>query len=123
MKKFFSALFTLLILAVIVFLAYTHQPFVKTQVNKVKGVYYVYKGDKAYKNNETFKAIKLYTYALELYPGHYGAWYNLGNIYVEYEDYMSALDAYSQAFKHNPRMMIARMNYGIISTQKFLLFK
>ena len=42
---------------------------------------------------------------------------NLGNIYVAYEDYHSALYAYSNAFKYNPKMMIARMNYGIISSE------
>ena len=89
-----------------------------TQIDKVRGVYYVYKGDKAYHNMKVQKAIKYYKKALALYPGHYGAWYNLGNIYVDYEDYQSALDAYSEAFKHNPKMMIARMNYGIISSEK-----
>lgn len=64
------------------------------------------------------KAIGFYNKGLKLYPQHYGAWYNLGNIYVAYEDYYSALYAYSQAFKHNPRMMIARMNYGIIASEK-----
>ena len=53
-----------------------------------------------------------------MFPNHYGAWYNLGNIYVAYEDYESALYAYSQAFKYNPKMMVARMNYGIIATEK-----
>lgn len=81
-------------------------------------MYYVYKGDRVYRSFKTQKAIGFYNRGLKLYPQHYGAWYNLGNIYVEYEDYYSALYAYSQAFKHNPRMMIARMNYGIIATEK-----
>lgn len=81
-------------------------------------MYYVYKGDNAYKNLKMDKAIKLYNTGVKYFPGHYGAWYNLGNIYVAYEDYYSALYAYSQAFKHNPKMMIARMNYGIVATEK-----
>lgn len=81
-------------------------------------MYYVYKGDKYFKQLKMQKAIKSYNRGLKLYPGHYGAWYNLGNIYVAYEDYESALYAYSKAFEYNPRLMIARMNYGIISTEK-----
>lgn len=81
-------------------------------------MYYVYQGDRAYKNLKMGKAIKFYNQGLDLFPGHYSAWYNLGNIYVAYEDYYSALHAYSQAFKYNPKMMIARMNYGIISSEK-----
>jgi superkiller protein 3 len=64
------------------------------------------------------QAIKFYNQGLRLYPEHYGAWYNLGNIYATYEDYYSSVYAYAQAFKHNPRMMIARMNYGIISSER-----
>lgn len=95
-----------------------HEHFFRVQLNKVYGMYYVYKGDKAYRSLKMHKAIKFYNEGLKLYPGHYSAWYNLGNIYVAYEDYYSALHAYSQAFKYNPNMMIARMNYGIISSEK-----
>lgn len=117
MKKFLSAIFSIAIIALIVIGVYYHQQFVLHQVDKVKGMYYVYKGDKAYKVMDTKDAIKYYNTALSLYPKHYGAWYNLGNIYVAYEDYSSALYAYSQAFKYNPKMMIARMNYGIVSSE------
>lgn len=118
MKKFFSGLFTLLILAGIGFLIYTHPDFVQRQLDKVHGVYCVYKGDKELRNHKLQKAINYYNQAVKLYPEHYGAWYNLGNIYVVYEDYYSAVDAYEQAFKHNPKMMVARMNYGIVSSEK-----
>ena len=118
MKKFLSALFSLAVIAGICVGAYFHQQFVKTQINKVRGMYYVYKGDKAYKNLQMNKAIRLYNTGVKFFPGHYGAWYNLGNIYVEYEDYYSALYAYSQAFKYNPKMMVARMNYGVVATEK-----
>lgn len=118
MKKILSALFSLFVLAGIAVAVYFNQHFVKTQIDKVRGMYFVYKGDKSYRQMEMQKAIGFYNRGLKLYPGHYGAWYNLGNIYVAYEDYYSALYAYSQAFKYNPRMMIARMNYGIIATEK-----
>ena len=70
---------------------YFNQPFVKRQINKVRGVYYVYKGDKAFRDMEMQHAIRFYNTGLRYYPQHYGAWYNLGNIYVAYEDYESAL--------------------------------
>lgn len=118
MKKLMSALFSLFVLAVICVAVYFNQQFVKTQADKVMGMYYVHKGYEAYNKLKLQEAIKYYNRGLKLYPEHYGAWYNLGNIYVEYEDYYSALYAYSQAFKYNPRMMVARISYGIIATQK-----
>ena len=118
MKKFFSGLFTLLIIAAIGGLVYLHPEFFNRQLDKVRGVYYVHKGDKALKKQKLQKAINYYNTALRLYPEHYGAWYNLGNIYVVYEDYYSAVDAYEKAFEYNPKMIIARMNYGIVSAEK-----
>ena len=118
MKKLLSALFSLFIIFAVLVAAYFNQQLLLHQFDKVKGMYYVYKGDKAYKNLEMQQAIKYYNQGLKIYPHHYGAWYNLGNIYVEYEDYYSAISAYSEAFKYNPRMMVARINYGIISSEK-----
>ncbi|MBD5403294.1 tetratricopeptide repeat protein [bacterium] len=118
MKKLLSALFSLFVLAAIVTAAYFNLDFIKAQAAKVEGMYYVYKGDKSYSKLQMQKAIGFYNKGLSIYPEHYEAWYNLGNIYVAYEDYESALYAYSQAFKYNPRMMVARMNYGIISAEK-----
>ncbi|MCM1339605.1 MAG: tetratricopeptide repeat protein [Muribaculaceae bacterium] len=118
MKKLLSALFSLAVIGAVCAAVYFNQDFSMKQVNKVKGMYYVYKGDKAYRELEMQDAINLYNRGLKLYPGHYGAWYNLGNIYASYEDYYSSVYAYSQAFKYNPRMMIARMNYGIISSER-----
>lgn len=118
MRKFFSFLLTLLIIGGIGFLIWKNPGFVQKQIDKVKAVWYVYKGDKALKRLKIQKAINFYTRAVKLYPGHYGAWYNLGNIYVVYEDYYSAVDAYENAFEHNPKMIVARMNYGIVSAEK-----
>ena len=106
------------VLAAIGVAVYFNQEVVKIQAYKVKGMYYVYKGDQAYHDMRMQKAIGYYNTALKYYPQHYSAWYNLGNIYVAYEDYYSALYAYSQAFKYNPNMMIARMNYGIVASEK-----
>lgn len=81
-------------------------------------MYYVYKGDKAYHHQDLQQAIDYYNRGLALYPEHYGAWYNLGNIYVAYEDYYSAVDAYHKAIDYNKKFTLARMNLGIISTEK-----
>jgi len=90
----------------------------KKQINKVRGMHYVAKGDKALRKAKFQKAVDLYLYGLRLYPEHYGAWLNLGNIYVAFEDYYSAVDAYENAIKYNPHYVMARMNYGIISSEK-----
>ncbi len=118
MKKFFSGLFTLLVIAAFGGLVYLHPGFFQKQIDKVRGMYYVHKGDKAFKKLKLQKAINYYNRAVALFPEHYGAWYNLGNIYVVYEDYYSAVDAYEKAFEYNPKMIIARMNYGIVSAEK-----
>ncbi len=88
------------------------------QVNKGFGLYYVYQGDKAYKAHKLEKAIKLYKQGLEKYPEHSLARCNLGNIYVKYEDYYSAVEEYEVALKHDPKFIVCRMNLGIISAEK-----
>lgn len=91
--------------------------FVK-QYHKGLGMYDVYKGDKAYRHNQLQTAIDYYNKGLSLYPEHYEAWFNLGNIYVVYEDYFSAVDAYTNAIQYNKNFTLARMNLGIILSQK-----
>lgn len=118
MRKFFSFVFTLLIIGLIAFIIWQKPALFQKQLDKVQAFWYVYKGDKEFKALNLQKAINNYNKAVRLYPGHYGAWYNLGNIYVVFEDYYSAVDAYEEAFQHNPKMMIARMNYGIVSAEK-----
>ncbi len=92
--------------------------FFDAQVNKARGMYLVYKGDKALENHKWQKSIELYKQGLSLYPEHYSAWHNLGSIYVLYEDYDAALEAYSNAIKYNPKFIVARMNYGIVAAEK-----
>lgn len=91
--------------------------FVK-QYNKVWGVWYVHKGDKAYKSQKLQDAIEYYRKGLELYPEHSSARCNLGNIYVMYEDYFSAVDEYALALKYNPKFTVCRMNLGIVLSEK-----
>ena len=88
------------------------------QVNKAFGLYYVYKGDKAYKAHKLEKAISFYKQGLEKYPEHSLARCNLGNIYVKYEDYFSAVEQYEEALKYDPKFIVCRMNLGIVSAEK-----
>lgn len=92
------------------------------QVNKIFGLYYVYKGDKAYKAHKLEKAISFYKQGLEKYPEHSLARCNLGNIYVKYEDYFSAAQEYETALQYDPKFMVCRINLGIISAEKLADF-
>ena len=108
----------IVILVGLIIFAYFNQPWCKKQINKVRGMYYVYQGDKQYRKYKTAVAIDKYKRALELYPEHYRAWYNLGNIYVVYEDYFAAVDAYEQAIKYKSNFTLARMNLGIVLAEE-----
>ncbi len=88
------------------------------QYHKCIGFYYVHKGDKAYKNKKYQRAIDYYKIALRNYPGHSRASCNLGNIYVSFENYYEAVNAYEQALKYSPNFMVCRMDLGIILSEK-----
>ena len=87
-------------------------------VNRFESMFLVYKGDRAFRKHKLAYSIEYYNRGLALFPKHYTAWYNLGNIYVVYEDYYAAVDAYTEAIKHNPKYVVARMNLGIIQAEK-----
>jgi len=82
--------------------------------------YYVWQADQAYKEGLFQEAIRKYNHAVNLYPEHYKAHYNLGNIYVVYEDYNSAVSSYEKALMANPDYLNARINLGIVLTQQIL---
>ena len=88
------------------------------QYHKCIGFYYVHKGDKAYKDKKYQKAIDNYKIALRNYPGHSRASCNLGNIYVSFENYYEAVNAYENALKYSPNFMVCRMDLGIILSEK-----
>ncbi len=117
-KKHLSKIFLALILISIAYVSIFRQDIAIHQYNKAVGMYYIYKGDKALKMHELQDAIKYYRTGLEKYPNHYNAWFNLGNIYVLYEDYFAATDAYTRAIELNDKYMLARMNLGIIFAEK-----
>lgn len=117
-KRRLRKFFTFILFVAFVASIFLYPQWYKTQINKCRGMYYVAQGDKYLRKADFQKAIDLYKLGLDYYPGHYGAWLNLGNIYVAYEDFYSALDAYEKAIHYNKNYVIARMNYGIISAEK-----
>lgn len=84
--------------------------------------YYVYLGDRQYKKGQLQDAIDYYNNALSLYPEHVKARYNLGNIYVAYEDYNAAVDCYEKTLGYFPDYLNARINLGIVLSEKLLDF-
>lgn len=122
LARFFKTLFSKTFFAILIIVCclgiFFYWGWFAKQYDKCIGMYYVYKGDKAYQKAELQKAIDYYNQGLSLYPQHYGAWFNLGNIYVTYEDYYAAADAYQKAIDYNPKYTLARMNLGIVSTEK-----
>ncbi len=117
-KKHLSKIVVGIMLVIIAYIAIFRQDIVIHQYNKAIGMYYIYKGDKALKKQDLQDAIGFYRAGLEKYPRHYNAWFNLGNLYVLYEDYFAATEAYSKAIEINDKYMLARMNLGIISAEK-----
>ena len=97
---------------------YFYQDWYKIQYDKCIGFYYVNKGDKAYRDKKYQKAVDYYKIALKKYPGHSRASCNLGNIYVSFENYYEAVNAYENALKYSPNFMVCRMDLGIILSEK-----
>ena len=89
------------------------------QINKIKGFYWVNKGDNALKKQDLHNAINYYEKGIILHPEHYRAMYNLANIYVVYEDYYKALENYEKALKVKPDYEVARIDYAIILGETF----
>ena len=123
MKRFFKKVFSLLLTVCFLFLIWHFfHGWIYNQYLKAKGIYYIYKGDQAYSQDNMAKTLEFYNRGLEYYPGHYDAWFNLGNIYAVYEDYTSAVYAYKNAIEHNPKFVMARMNLGIVYSEDLGLF-
>ena len=111
-KIFSFVLFIAFIASIFIF-----KDFYISQWNKALSFYFVYLGDNYYKKHKPQKAINSYVKALNLYPKHYRAQYNLANLYVVYEDYYSALDAYSKALQLRPDFTVARIDYAIVLSE------
>jgi len=122
MKRFFNKTFSLIFLLALIAAGYFYRDWVMEQYRHAKGVYYIYKGDQAYAADNMGKTLEFYHKGLELYPGHYEAWFNLGNIYAVHEDYYSAVDAYEKAIDAHPKYVMARMNLGIVYSEDLGMF-
>lgn len=123
MKRFFRKLISFLIFAAIIAaVCFFCRGWFIEQYHHAKGVYFIYKGDRAYAAGNMNKTLDYYTRGLELYPKHYEAWFNLGNIYAVHEDYYSAVDAYQHAIEANPKFIMARMNLGIVYSEDLGFF-
>ena len=122
LRKLFSKVTFIIFLAILIFAGYFYRDWFKEQYRHAKGTYYIYKGDQAYAADNMGKTLDYYLKGLELYPGHYEAWFNLGNIYTVHEDYYSAVDAYTRAIEANPRFVLARMNLGIVYSEDLGFF-
>ncbi len=118
LKKTISKVFALIMILLFLLSVFVFYGWYEKQINKCFGLYYVYQGDKAYKAHKLEKAIKLYKQGLEKYPEHSLARCNLGNIYVKYEDYLSAVEQYEKALEYDPKFIVCRMNLGIVSAEK-----
>ncbi|MCQ2738883.1 MAG: tetratricopeptide repeat protein [bacterium] len=122
MKRLFKKLFSLLLFALIAFGCYYFQDWFKEQYRHAKGMYYIHKGDQAYSADNMGKTLNYYLAGLNLFPKHYEAWFNLGNIYAVHEDYYAAVDAYLHAIDANPKFVMARMNLGIVYSEDLGFF-
>ncbi len=114
MRIRFKKVFILILILALCYLCYLHKDWFKEQYRHAKGTYYIYKADKAYESNNMAKTLDYYTLGLKLYPKHYDAWFNLGNIYAVHEDYYAAADAYQHAIEARPNFILAKMNLGIV---------
>ena len=118
LKKIVSKLFVVGIIAAVGASVYFAPQWYKKQYRKLWGYYYVYKGDKAYKASKYQRAVDYYMKGLEYYPEHSKARCNLGHLYVVYENYYAAAEAYNEALKYDPNYNSCRMDYGIILSEQ-----
>lgn len=122
MIRFLRKIFPLLFIFAIAAAGYFYQDWFKEQYRHAKGMYYIHKGDQAYAADNLGKTLDYYLLGTDLFPGHYEAWFNLGNIYAVHEDYYAAIDAYENAIKANPNYVMARMNLGIVYSEDLGFF-
>lgn len=119
MKNRIRDLLKILVVIVVIFMMVYQRDWIRVNViHRFESMFLIYKGDRAFRKNKWAYSIEYYNRGLALFPKHYTAWYNLGNMYVVYEDFNSAVDAYTQAIKYNPKYVVARMNLGIIQAEK-----
>jgi len=117
-KRAFQRFFGLSFFMAAIIIALIFSSVILLNLKRIGAFCYVYVGDKFYQKNEFQESIDYYNRALELFPGHVEARYNLGNIYAAYEDYDSAINCYKETLKYDPRFINARINLGIILAEE-----
>ena len=118
LKKTITKVLLVIMFLLLGFCIFFYWGWFEKQINKCFGFYYIYKGDKAQRGGNLERAIKYYKKGLEKYPEHSIARCNLGNIYVKYEDFQSAVDEYGKALEYDPKYIVCRMNRGIVASEK-----
>lgn len=117
-KQFITKVTWFGLIAIIAFMVFFFWEVIMAKVKHTIAFHLIDQGDKAYRQEKYVDAIKHYEHALVLYPEHFKARYNLGNIYVAYEDYEAAAKNYEEAIKIKPDYLKARINLGIILTEE-----
>jgi len=120
LKRALNKLFSFSLLTIILALSIMFSGVILLNFKRVQAFYYVYAGDKQARQENYDEAIKSYNKALEFFPGHVKARYNLGNIYAAYEDYESALNAYQNTLVYDPEYINARLGSGIILAEEMI---
>lgn len=115
---FFKRVFIFFFLLIAVILVYCFSETLLKYLIHGKAFYQVSLGDKSYRQENYAKAINHYKKAVELYPKHVKARYNLANIYVVYEDFPSAVNEYKTVLKQDPSYLNAGINLGIVFAEK-----
>jgi len=117
-KRAFRRLFGFSFFMAAIVLALIFSSVILLNIKRLGAFAYVYVGDKFYQKSEYQESIDYYNRALELFPGHVEARYNLGNIYAAYEDYDSAINCYKEVLKYDSKYINARINLGIILAEE-----
>lgn len=115
-------LFFVLFILVILFACYLFYDKILVYLIHSHSFVQVYLGDKEYRQGKYQEAIDHYRKALELFPKHIKARYNLANIYVVYEDFPGAVEEYYKVLSYDPGYLNARLSLGIILSEEFLDF-
>lgn len=116
-KTVTKAVFGILLIMFVLSLFFFHAKWEK-QIKKIPGYYYVYQGDKFAKKGDYQQAIDYYKKGLYFYPEHAKARCNLGNLYVVYENFYEAAQAYEEALSHNPKDIVCRMDYAVVLAEE-----
>lgn len=122
LKTAFGKLFGFSFLIGFIVVLFMFSGIIFLNIKKIGAFGYVYLGDRCTQKQNYEKAILYYNSALQLYPGHVKARYNLGSIYAAYEDFDSAIESYQNVLIYDPNYINAMINMGIIYAEEKLNF-